>query len=234
MASIRIQKLISRYGYTSRRKAELLIEEGRVRINGIVVRELGIKVPEKALIEVDGNIINRDIPMVYLILHKPRGFLCSKSDPLGRRIIYDLIEKKYKELGIFNVGRLDYMSEGLIIMTNDGYLANKINHPSYSIIKKYEVTTDRNIPYNLVAGWKNGVYIEGKKYTIVNFEKITLKKIVIYINEGKNREIRRLFNHINIGIIKLKRIAIGCLKLDNLPPGEYRELTEEEVKGLIC
>ena len=233
MTLVRLQKLISHYGYTSRRKAEALIKEGKVRVNGVVENELGVKVPGHSLIEVEGKIINKIIPQVYLMLNKPAGYLCSKNDPFNRKNIYDLFNDKYKNTGIFSVGRLDYMSDGLLLVTNDGYFSNTISHPSSGILKKYEVTTDKNILNKSIAVWKNGIYIKGIKYTIKDFLKITLKKVIITLGEGKNKEIRRLFKHINLDVVKLKRIAIGPLELGDLPVGKYRELLEEEVKKLL-
>jgi len=231
--TVRVQKLISRYGYTSRRKAEDLITEGRVRVNGTVVRELGLRVSEDAVIEVDGKVINREIPRVYLLLNKPRGYLCATSDRFGRKTISDLLLEKHQGFGIYNVGRLDYDSEGLIILTNDGDFAHRVLHPSGNTVKKYEVTADRNIPYNLIAKWKNGVYIEGEKYRIVGFEELGPRKAILSLIEGKNREIRRLFEHINLRVVRLKRTSIGPLRLGSLPPGKYRNLTVHEIRKLL-
>lgn len=231
--TIRVQKLISRYGYASRRTAEDLITEGRVRVNGTVVRELGLRVAEDAVIEVDGRVINREIPRVYLLLNKPRGCLCATRDRFGRPTISNLLLEMHKELGIYNVGRLDYDSEGLIILTNDGDFAHSVMHPSGNTIKKYEVTVDRNIPYNLIAKWKNGVYIKGEKYQIVGFEELEPRKTILSLIEGKNREIRRLFEHINLRVVRLKRTSIGTLELGSLPPGKYRNLTPHEIRKLL-
>ena len=231
--TVRVQKLISRYGYASRRKAEELITKGRVRVNGTVVRELGLRVSEDAVIEVDGKVINREIPRVYLLLNKPRGYLCAASDRFGRPTISDLLLEEHKGFGIYNVGRLDYDSEGLIILTNDGDFAHSVLHPSSNTEKKYEVTADRNIPFNLIAKWKNGVYIKGEKYRIVGFEELGPRKAILSLIEGKNREIRRLFEHINLRVVRLKRTSIGPLGLGSLPPGKYRNLTVHEIRKLL-
>lgn len=233
MTLVRLQKLISHYGYTSRRKAEELIKEGKVRVNGVVENELGVKVPGHSLIEVEGKIINKIIPQIYLMLNKPAGYLCSKKDPFNRKNIYDLFNGKYKNAGIFSVGRLDFMSEGLLLVTNNGNFSNIISHPSSGILKKYEVTTNKNILYKSIAVWKNGIYIKGIKYTIDDFLRMTPNRVIITLSEGKNKEIRRLFKHINIGVVKLKRITIGPLELGDLPVGKYRELSEEEAKNLL-
>ena len=142
---IRLQKLISYYGYSSRRKAEELIIAGKVRVNGLVASTPGIKVPGHSIIEIDGNIINKDIPELYLMLNKPAGYICTKKDPANRKNIYTLIKEEYNHFGIFSVGRLDYMSEGLLLITNNGQFSNSISHPSNEILKRYEVTTDKDI-----------------------------------------------------------------------------------------
>jgi 23S rRNA pseudouridine2605 synthase len=230
--TVRVQKLISRYGYASRRKSEELIREGRVRVNGVLVKELGLKVPCNAIIEVDGDVINREIPQVYLLLNKPEGYLCSKHDPLKRRLIYDLLDKEYKEYGVFSVGRLDYRSEGLILLTNDGYFANRITHPSNNILRRYVVRTNGKIQYNLIAKWKDGIYIKGEKYRIAGFKKLGDMKVSITLYEGKNREIRRLFEHINLEVAGLKRVAVGAVELGDTPVGKFRHLTNSELKAL--
>jgi 23S rRNA pseudouridine2605 synthase len=230
--TVRVQKLISHYGYTSRRNAEELIREGRVRVNGSIVRELGLRVARDAVVEVDGKVVNRDVPHVYLMLNKPRGYICARSDPFNRKTISHLLLEEHRMLGIFNIGRLDYKSEGLLILTNDGEFAHSILHPSGNIVKKYEVTVSGDIPYNLIARWKNGVYIKGEKYHIVDFEDLGPRRTIISLREGKNREIRRLFEHINLKVLRLRRIAIGLLTLGDLPPGKYRHLTADEIKKL--
>jgi len=230
---IRVQKLIARYGFASRREAEKLIADGRVRVNGVVIYEQGIRVDESSVIEIDGRVINREIRKTYLILHKPEKSLCARRDPFGRTLIYDLLDRKYRDVGLFSVGRLDYMSEGLILLTNDGEFAHRIMHPSGGLIKKYEVISDKEIPYKRIAAWKNGVYIRREKYTVTDIIPVSKKKVLISLTEGKNREIRRLFEHVDIPVKKLRRIAIGTLKLEDIPKGTHRELTEYEVKRLL-
>jgi len=229
----RLQKLIARYGAASRRKAEALIKEGRVRVNGEVISTLGVKVRGDALIEVDGISINREIPYQYIMLNKPPGFICSKQAQGIRPVIYDLIDKKYEGYGLFSVGRLDYLSEGLLILTNDGNFAHTISHPAGGVQKRYEVKTEQNIPYKVIAVWKNGVYIRGERYAIHDYRKVSSKKVILTLSEGKNREIRRLFDSIGINVVQLKRIAIGSLELGSLRAGQSRELTQEELKLIL-
>lgn len=230
LSDIRLQKLIARYGYSSRRKAEELIRDGRVAVNGVVVKSLGTKVPEDSIIEIDGRVINKPVPLYYLMLNKPPGCLCSRYDPKGRPLIYNLIDKKYIESGIFTIGRLDFMSEGLILLTNDGDFAQKVGHPSGGIEKRYLISTAQDIPYKLIDTWKDGIYIKGKLYRIIDYDRVSSRDIIITLKEGKNREIRELFGIINIKILRLKRIAIGPLKLGKLPPGKVRLLSKREVK----
>jgi 23S rRNA pseudouridine2605 synthase len=230
---IRLQKLISRYGVTSRRKAELLITDGRVRVNGRVVNQLGTKVPDCATIEIDKQVVNRKITPLYIMMNKPPGYLCSKARREGESIIYDLIDKQYEKNGLFSVGRLDVQSEGLLLLTNDGEFAHKVGHPSGGIIKKYLALTDKNIPYNLIDGWKNGIYIKGERLAIFDYKKVSPRKAVISLVEGKNREIRKLFTQIGLNVIRLKRIAIGPLELGPLTTGKIRELTRIELKKLL-
>ena len=230
---VRLQKLIAQYGYSSRRKAENLIKAGRVRVDGRIICELGAKVPAGSTIEIDGDIINQDVQKVYLMLNKPVGYICSKKDPFNRKLIYDLLDEKLKKSGTFTIGRLDLMSEGLLLLTNDGDFAQRVGHPSGEILKKYEVTTNKNIPYKSIAAWKNGLYIKGVKYIIIDIQKVSPVKTVITLNEGKNREIRNLFHYIDLKVKRLRRVAIGPLKLGDLPIGKYRMLTHEEVMMLI-
>ena len=233
MPPIRLQKLIAHYGSASRRKAEILILEGRVKVDGKIITRLGTKVPNGAVVEIDGVCINRVIPRVYLMMNKPPGFLCTTKESDSRPVVYDLISSTYSSMGLFSVGRLDYVSEGLLILTNDGDFAHSVAHPSGGIIKKYEITTDTNIPYKVIAAWKNGLYINGEYYSIKSYRKISLKKVLLTLSEGKNREIRRLFESINVNVVKLKRVAIGSLELGSLALGSSREMSSEELKCIF-
>jgi 23S rRNA pseudouridine2605 synthase len=233
MTEVRLQKLIARYGYASRRTAEALIAEGRVRVNGETVTKLGVKVPAGSMVEVDGRLINRRVSFVYVLMNKPAGCVCSKKDPQGRKTVYDLLSDEIRRAGVNTVGRLDYLSEGLLVLTNDGEFAHRIAHPSGGIVKKYEVTAGEPIPYNIVDAWKKGVYISGTRYTLVDCERLSETRVLVSLREGKNREIRRLFASINVDVVALKRVAIGSLSLFGLPTGGYRELTPGEMHELL-
>ena len=230
--AIRLQKIIAHRGYTSRRKAEQLIREGRVRVDGHIIDELGAHCSENAAIEIDGMPV-ADVSPVYLMMNKPAGYICSAHDPEGRPLVYDLLNSSYRECGVFTVGRLDFMSEGLLLLTNDGDFANTIAHPSSGILKKYLVHTDKGIPYKTIDGWKGGVYIKGVRYKIHDLQRISSKKVLLILAEGKNREIRRLFESINIGVRRLMRIGFGPLGLGTLVPGKYRTLTRRERDAVI-
>ena len=185
MKKIRLQKLISYYGYASRRKAEILIKKGFVKVDGKCITRLGIKIDKDAIVEINDKVINRDIKKVYLALNKPENYICSRFDELKRKTIYSLISKNFLDLGIFNAGRLDYNSKGLIFLTNDGNFANIITHPSYEIIKEYKVTTDKEIPYDLLKIWIKGKIINEQLYRIRDYKIITERKVLIFLNEGK-------------------------------------------------
>jgi 23S rRNA pseudouridine2605 synthase len=202
-------------------------------VNGEVKNRLGTKVHDSSVIEINGKVINRHIKNIYLMLNKPPGYLCSRNDRWKRKLIYDLIDIETVKEGIYSVGRLDYLSEGLLLLTNDGEFAYRISHPSRGIMKKYEVSTEKKIPYKSIAAWVNGVYIKGVKYKVSEIEKINSVKAIISLHEGKNREIRILFQSIPLQVRKLRRIAVGPLELGDLPVGKYRYLTETEIQRLI-
>jgi len=229
---VRLQKLIAMRGYTSRRKAEHLIQDGRVRVNGSFVDRLGVKVDEKSTVEINGKPVWKTGPAVYLMLNKPPGYLCSRADPSGKPLIYDLVPNRYKSSGLFSAGRLDFLSEGLLILTNDGDFAQKVIHPSTNILKRYVVETNKPIQNNLIDGWKKGVYINGEQLRIQNYRTLSPKKYEIVLSEGRNREIRKLCSRSHIKVISLKRVSIGSLVLGLLPPGKCRVLSERD-KALL-
>jgi len=230
MEEVRLHKLIAQYGYASRRKAEELIKIGAVKVNGITITKLGTKVKADSIIEISGKVINRSVRRIYLALNKPENFICTRSDEKNRPTIFSLLDKKYLEMGVFNVGRLDYRSKGLIFLTNDGTFANVVTHPSFEITKEYEVTTDSDIPYEELKKWTKGSLINREKYKIKSYKKISHNKVLLTLNEGKKREIRVLFNSLNIKVTELKRIRIGSITINGIEEGKYRELTKDEIK----
>ncbi|MGC6449709.1 MAG: pseudouridine synthase, partial [Pirellulaceae bacterium] len=228
--SVRLQKVLAAAGYGSRRHCEELITAGRVQIDRQVVTQLGTKVdPENQEVRVDGDVIERPT-LRYYVLNKPPGVLSTNSDPDGRVRVLDLIGDANH---LFTIGRLDRSSQGLIIVTNDGELANKIAHPSYQVNKIYTVRVAGNIQREQLAEIRQGVYLSDGK---ANVESIRVKKrhkqtteLEMILAEGKNREIRRVLARVGHKVLQLKRIAIGPVRLGELPEGAYRELTIAEV-----
>ena len=228
----RLQKVIASSGYTSRRHAEDLIRSGQVKVNGKVVTELGTKVKTSDTIEVENNIIDNVKTYEYYLLNKPREVISSASDEHGRKTVVDLVVTGER---IYPVGRLDYDTTGAILLTNDGYLANKLMHPSSEIEKKYIAKVSGLITGYEIKQLRDGVIIEGKKTAkakvkLKKYDKKTDKSVVeLIIHEGRNHQVKKMFEVINHEVIKLKRETYANLDLTNLKPGEYRSLTNKEV-----
>lgn len=234
---IRLQKFIADCGVTSRRKAELLIEEGRVKVNGVKIRTQGFKVdPKSDAVTIDDNPIDRSNKQnLYIVLNKPRGVVTTVSDPEGRRTVLDLLGDLTER--IYPVGRLDYLSEGLLILTNDGALANQIMHPSKSVPKVYEVKVFGHVDSALLKKLREGVHSEVgflKPASVRVTEQLANKTWIEFrLFEGKNREIRRLCDAFGIVIDKLRRVSIGGLNINNLGVGQYDLLTKQQLlKGI--
>ena len=232
----RLQKFIANSGYTSRRKAEELITAGKVRVNGKIVYELGTKVSSSDMVEVEGKLINeKETNKVYYLLNKPRGIITSTSDEKGRKTVIDLIETDKR---IYPVGRLDYDTTGALILTNDGDLANLLTHPKNKVEKVYIVKVRGLIGKEQLTALSRGVYIDGHKTArakarIQKYDKKTNASIVeLTIHEGKNHQVKKMFNAIGYDVLKLKREKIAFLDIKGLKSGEYRLLTIKEVKKL--
>ncbi len=230
----RLQKIIALSGYASRRKAEDLIKAGKVMVNGKVVRELGTKANFSDDILIDGKKIERE-EKEYYIFNKPRGVITSTSDDKGRKVVTDYFETNKR---LYPVGRLDYDTTGLLILTNDGELANLIMHPRNEIEKQYIAKLEGIIKGEEINKLKNGIVLDGtkcipKRVKLRKFDKKTNTSIVeIVICEGKNHEVKRLFESVSFNVLKLKRERIGFLTLGKLKSGEYRKLNPKEVKQL--
>lgn len=234
----RLQKIIAQAGIASRRKSEELILSGKVEVNGEVVTELGTKAnPEEDMITVNGKPI-RSEKKVYLMLNKPKGVITSASDPEGRKIVSDYL-KGVKER-VYPVGRLDYDTEGLLILTNDGEFAHLLTHPKHHVPKTY-LATVKGVPHGTaLEKLKTGIMlddgmtapaeVEYKDVDTANNEAV----ISITIYEGRNRQVRRMFEAINHPVTRLKRISFGGILLQNLKRGLTRNLTKEEVNNLIA
>lgn len=231
----RLQKVIASSGFTSRRKAEELIKNGKVSVNGSVVTELGTKVSYEDSIVVDGTLLKKETNKEYYLLNKPRGIISSVSDDKDRKTVVDLIDTNTR---IYPVGRLDYDTTGLILLTNDGELTNILSHPSNNIEKTYIAKIEGILDVDDINKLKRGIVIEGKKCKPVRF-KIRKKDkeknnslIEITIVEGRNHIVKKLFHELKHEVIKLKRETYAFLTLGDLKSGEYRQLSIKEVKKL--
>lgn len=227
--------MIADSGVCSRRKAEQMISQGRVKINGHPVK-LGDKCGYKDLITIDGEriAIPRKKNFIYIMMNKPRGYVTTVSDELDRRCVMDLLEDV--EVRVYPVGRLDRNSEGLLLFTNDGEFANSIMHPSRHISKTYRVTVRPDITDDQLVALSEGVVIDGKKTlpasVVVKDKEAGRVVILITIKEGRNRQIRKMCEAVGLEVARLRRISIGPLKLGMLKPGSYRELTADELRAL--
>ncbi len=219
-------------GVASRRASEEIIASGRVTVNGSVVTEPGTKVSLSDKIEVDGKQIKIEENKRYVLLNKPAGYVCSQSDEKGRQTAVSLIQSAYDER-LYNIGRLDMFSTGMILFTNDGDFAAKLSHPSAEIEKEYIVKSSLPLPRDLAENFKKGVRVDGIFYRAMDAEEINPRKMRVVLIEGKNREIRRVFENAGVGIKSLERVRIGNLTLGDLQPGEFRNLTSQEVQNLL-
>ena len=236
----RLQKIIAHAGFASRREAESMIREGRVTVNGRVVTELGSKAdPARDHIKVDGKLITRPETHRYILLYKPREVMTTLDDPQGRRTVIDLI-KGVRER-IYPVGRLDYHSEGLILLTNHGELAHQLTHPQHGWVKTYHVKV-RGVPeQRLIEKLERGITIEGKRTLPCEIQQMKTTGrgddegnswYEVKLREGRTQQIRKMFQAMGHPVSKLRRVAIGPLSDPRLGPGDYRELTKHEVKML--
>ena len=234
---IRLQKFIADCGVTSRRKAEGLITQGRVEINGQVVTELGTKVnPYTDIVMVDGALADLNaVDKVYLMLHKPRGYVTTLNDPEGRETVMDFVKEISER--IYPVGRLDYLSEGLLLMTNDGEFANMIMHPKYNVQKVYEVKVFGSVTETIINKLKAGAYLEEgfvKPTSVRVIKQLPTKTWIEFrLNEGRNREIRRLCEAVGLTVDKLKRLVIGNLSVEGVAPGKFRVMSKQQMLSAI-
>lgn len=228
----RLQKVIANLGYCSRRKAEELIQEGKVKVDGNVVYELGTKVKGNERIEVENNILDNNKNYEYYLLNKPREVVSTTKDEHNRKCVVDLINTSTR---IYPVGRLDYDSTGLILLTNDGVLANKLMHPSTKIDKTYIAKVDGIVTGYAIKRLRNGIVIDGKKTSralvkLKSVDKKTEKSIVeITIHEGRNHQVKKMFEALGYNVIKLRREKYAIFNIKELKTGEYRKLSNKEI-----
>ncbi len=233
---VRLQKYLRRAGVASRRASEDLIREGRVTVDGRTVMELGTRVPaepDSVTVAVDGEIVEPQ-PARWVAIHKPPAVITSREDPQGRRTVYDLLpEGPLRDL--FHVGRLDYMSEGLLLLTNEGDVAHRLLHPSREVEKRYEVGLTPPVPERLEHRVLDGVELEDGRASADAAARLPATDgavLLLTLHEGRNREIRRMMDELDAGIRYLRRLSFGPVELDDLEPGSWRELGDDEVAAL--
>jgi 23S rRNA pseudouridine2605 synthase len=232
---MRLSQYLAHAGVASRRHAEELITDGKVKVNGITITELGSKIdPQIDRVEYNDQLIEGEFK-IYLLLNKPSGYLCSVSDPYGRPTVIDLVSKVDKRL--YPVGRLDFDSEGLLLMTNDGYFNNQMIHPRYKINKEYQVWVKGRVEPSEQNLLRRGVELDDGITAPAEVEILetdsdrSLLRIVIH--EGRKRQVKRMCSAVGHPVISLKRTAFGCLSLQGVPSGKYRPLTPGEIKQLL-
>lgn len=232
---VRLQKFLAEAGVASRRASEQIILEGRVSVNGRTVRELGSKIDEgHDKVTLDGAPV-RQKRKLYIALNKPPGYICSRVDDRERRTIGELLPKEWNNL--YSVGRLDYDSEGLIFLTNDGEFSLRLTHPRYGVRKKYLATVEGRVEQDMLQLFVRGVVHEGDKLRVERARTLSVHNstslVELELAEGKNREVRRLFESQGLVVSRLVRTQIGKIKLGELRSGKWRTLTEAEIKSLL-
>lgn len=231
---LRLQKFLADAGVASRREAERLIQGGRVELNGLVVTQLGIRIdPGRDTVRVDGRKVRGGGQRVYYLMHKPRGMITSASDPQGRPTVVDLLQGVSER--VYPVGRLDWNSEGLLILTNDGDLAQRLTHPGGHVAKTYRVKVKGIVPGGTLESLRRGFFLEGRRslparVTRISSQSNTWLEMTMY--EGRKNQIRRMFERLGHPVLKLRRVAIGPISDRSLKPGEWRRLSAEEVRRL--
>ena len=235
MAEVRLQKFLAESGVASRRKSEELIDQGKVRVNGKVAM-IGDKIdPKKDTVTVNGKKIVKTKTFTYIVLHKPRGFITTMSDEMDRKCVAELIKDVPGR--VYPVGRLDRDSEGMLLFTNDGAFANAMTHPTKHVPKTYRVTVRPSISEEQITALTQGVIIDDRKTAPAEVRVITKEEgrvvLEIILYEGRNRQIRKMCEEVGLEVARLKRTAIGSIKLGMLKQGDWRDLTEDEVRKLM-
>ena len=231
---MRLNKFLATAGIASRRKCEELIKNGEIKVNGQVVLNLATTIDEKKdKVEYKGGVLSLPSSFIYLKMNKPKGYASTSSDEKGRKTIFDLVEDK--SVRLFNVGRLDYDTEGLILLTNDGDFANRVIHPKFEIEKEYMVTIEGKMQESEFAVLRKGAVVNGERMPEAKVKPISFDgkftKLSVVITEGQNHQVRRMFEAIGRNIRLLKRVRIGQVRLGNLYRGKTKPLTEEEIKS---
>ena len=231
MSLTRLNKVIADAGITSRRGADELIHDGRVSVDGEIVRELGVKIdPENSIVMVDGETITQSLTKTYLALHKPRGVVSTMYDPEGRPSLSDFISLRTERL--FHVGRLDKESEGLILLTNDGEMTFRATHPSYGLEKTYVIEYAGKLPKNAHSSLLKGIELEDGLGRVLEFKELSPTWIEVTIHEGRYHIIRRLMEAVGVDVLRLIRTRFGPILLGDVLEGRWRDLNKAELANL--
>jgi len=226
---LRLNRFLASAGIASRRHCDELIAAGRVTINGKVCTDFSAQPGARDYVKVNGKLVHI-APAVAIMLHKPAGFVSTRKDQRARNTVFDLLPKKFSRL--FNIGRLDAQTEGLLLLTNDGDLAQRLTHPRYKIDKEYEVTLDRPWEPALAQKLLRGIFLDGRRAKIARLHSISPTRLRVVLRQGINRQIRRMFEAVGYLVKHLLRLRIGNLRLGDLPPGHWRVLTKRELQSL--
>ena len=226
---MRLNRYLAAAGVGSRRHCDALIAAGRVSINGKVCTDFSAQPASRDHVKVDGKIVHVDPPLT-IMLHKPAGFVSTRKDVHARDTIFDLLPQKFSRL--FSIGRLDAQTEGLILLTSDGELAQRLTHPRYKIDKEYEVTLDRPWDAALAPKLSKGIFLDGKRARIERLHSIASARLRVVLRQGINRQIRRMFHEVDYEVKRLVRVRVGTLRLGDLPRGHWRVLTKRELESM--
>src|SRR6202795_3733345 len=229
--AMRLNRFLAAAGIGSRRQCDQLIATGRVTINGERCTDFSTQPEVRDHVKVDGKLVPRKLSGLHIILHKPAGFVSTRSDPHARNIIFDLLPAKFPRL--FNIGRLDAQTEGLLILTNDGDLAPRLTHPRYKVEKEYEVTLDRPWDPALTPKLLAGMMLDGQRARMEKVQATRMTRVRVVLRQGINRQIRRMFYELGYEVKKVVRVRVGHLRLGDLPRGHWRPLSKSELKALV-
>jgi len=226
---MRLNRFLAAAGLGSRRHCDELIGAGRVTINGKICANFSAQPAARDYVKVDDKLV-RTAPTLTIMLHKPRGFVSTRKDLHARNTVFDLLPKKFSRL--FNVGRLDALTEGLLLLTNDGELAQRLTHPRFKVDKEYEIALDRPWDPSLAPKLLRGIVLDGQRANIARLFSLSPTRLRVILRQGINRQIRRMFQAVGYRVKRLLRIRIGNLRLGDLPCGHWRALTRHELRSL--
>ncbi len=227
-----MQAFLARSGIGSRRKCEEIIASGRVSVNGSIITRMGYRVGPADKVRFDNKPIRPVQNKVYIALNKPPKYLCSTYDPENRPLVFDLLGKQLFP-GLHTVGRLDYMSSGLIFLSNDGYFTQKVSHPSHNIEKEYILETKNPIPDDFLEKYQKGITLDTETYRLKDYKRKTSRLVYLCLLEGKNREIRRLCVYFRLKVARIHRIRIGIVKIDGIQAGKWRHMSQKEIHWFL-